>query len=504
MEVMTTLISHDPRTGQPFGEPIAETDAAQVDVVARRAQAAAASWADYPDAARADVLLAVAAALDDSVDALVEVADHETALGEVRLRGEVARTTGQLRMFADLARDGNYRDPIISPAAPALARPDVRRQLVPIGPVAVFSASNFPFAFSVAGNDTASALAIGCPVVVKAHEGHPATSRLVAAIVASALTTAGAPEGVFGIVYGPESGRVLVQHPAIKAVGFTGSTAGGRALFDLAAARPDPIPFFGELGSTNPVVVLPGAAAARPDSIAAGYAGSLTQGVGQFCTNPGLMFVPDDRVLIDAIATAVAGTTGGPMLTSRVHEGFVAAVSDPAWAELTLVAAADGATGPWIGSPQVRRVTLADFAADLDRLDVERFGPAGLVVVYSDVAALPAVLAKLAGSLTATIHADTDDPAELAQTGELAAVLGRIAGRLIMNGWPTGVAVCWAMHHGGPWPATTSAAHTSVGGTALRRWLVPIAYQDWPDELLPAALQAANPLGLRQLIQPGA
>jgi NADP-dependent aldehyde dehydrogenase len=501
---MTTLTSFDPRTSEPFGEPIAQTDAEAVDAIARRAQQAAAAWAATADADRAAAIDAVAAALDDATEALVAIADRETALGDVRLRGEVARTSGQLRMFADIARDGNYSDPIISPAAPAIARPDIRRMLVPMGPVAVFGASNFPFAFSVAGGDTASALAIGCPVVAKAHEGHPATSRLVAEIVTGALAAAGAPDGVFGMVYGPEAGRTLVQHPAIKAVGFTGSTAGGRYLFDLASGRSDPIPFYGELGSMNPVVVLPSAAAARADEIATGYAGSLTQGVGQFCTNPGLMFVPSDSPeLLTAIGTAVAATRGGPMLTGRVHDAYQSGVTEPVWTGLDLVGASDlDGDGPWSATPQVRRVELTDFAGDLERLDIERFGPAGLVVTYRDVADLLPVLARLEGSLTATIQADLDSAADVAAAGEVASALAGRAGRLIMNGWPTGVAVCWAMHHGGPWPASTAAGHTSVGATAVRRWLVPVAYQSWPDDLLPPPLQAGNPRGLRQLIQP--
>jgi NADP-dependent aldehyde dehydrogenase len=501
---MSSLTSFDPRTSEPFGDPIAPTDAADVDAIARRAQAAAPAWAATPDAERAAAIDAVAASLDDATEALVAIADRETALGDVRLRGEVARTSGQLRMFADIVRDGNYSDPIISPAAPALARPDVRRMLVPLGPVAVFGASNFPFAFSVAGGDTASALAIGCPVVAKAHEGHPATSRLVGEIVTAALAAAGAPEGVFGIVYGPEAGRTLVLHPAIKAVGFTGSTAGGRYLFDLASGRPDPIPFYGELGSMNPVVVLPSAAATRTDEIATGYAGSLTQGVGQFCTNPGLMFVPAaDDSLLAAIGAAVSGARGGPMLTGRVHDAYQTAVTDPVWTDLDVVGASnlDG-DGPWSATPQARRVELVDFAADLDLLDVERFGPAGLVVVYPDVADLLPVLARLRGSLTATIQADLTSDTDIAAAREVATALAGRSGRLIMNGWPTGVAVCWAMHHGGPWPASTAAGHTSVGATATRRWLVPVAYQGWPDELLPAPLQAGNPRGLRQLIQP--
>jgi NADP-dependent aldehyde dehydrogenase len=492
---MSTLLSYRPRTGEPVGDPIETTSSEQLDQLVHAATDAAPAWRSSAASERAGVLDAVAAALDADVDALVSIADDETALGDARLRGEVARTTGQLRMFADVLRDGSYVDAILSPADPAAARPDVRRMLQPLGPVAVFAASNFPFAFSTAGGDTASALAAGCPVVVKAHEGHPHTTERVAAVVTRVLADAGVPPGVFGVVFGAASGGPLVRHPGICAVGFTGSTAGGRALFDLACSRPDPIPFFGELGSVNPVVVLPDAAAQRPAAIAAGYVGSLTLGAGQFCTNPGLLFTPLGTHLLDEIAGHVAGVTGAPMLSGRIHDGYVASVEGGAWSGLALVGegTADGSDGPWAAKPEVRQVSLADFAANVDQLAAERFGPAGLVVGYDSVDDLLPVLATLPGSLTATLHAE---PSELEEAGRVAESLSRLAGRLVWNGWPTGVAVCWAMHHGGPWPSSTSSAHTSVGATAIRRWLTPVAFQDWPDALLPAALQDGNPLGI--------
>lgn len=495
---MTTTLSHDPRTGDPFGEPIPHTALAELNRLLAAADDAAPVWAATPGAQRARVLEAVADALDGSVDSLVEIADRETALGPIRLRGEVARTTGQLRMFAELAREGSYVDAILSPADPATGRPDVRRLLVPVGAIGVYSASNFPFAFSVAGGDTASALAVGCPVIVKAHDGHPATSLATAGLIQDALRAAGAPEGLFGIVFGREAGQALVQAPAVKAVGFTGSTAGGRALFDLACSRPDPVPFYGELGSVNPVVVLPAAAAHRSAAIADGYADSLLLGTGQFCTNPGLLFVPAGSPLLAEISRAVGGRVGGAMLTGRVHRAYEEAIAEPVWSDLDLVAhgTADDA---WGGTPDVRSVSLAEFAERMAELDVERFGPAGLVITYDSVAELVPVLARVTASLTATIHADAQDSADV---DAVRAPLSRLAGRLLMNGWPTGVAVCWAMHHGGPWPATTVAAHTSVGATALRRWLIPIAYQNWPDDKLPLELREANPLGISRTVQP--
>lgn len=478
----------DPRTGDPVGEPIPFTARDELDTIVASAAAAFEGWSATPAATRAAALDLVADRLDGTADKLIEIADAETGLGAVRLTGEVTRTSNQLRLFGDVLRDGGYLEAIVSPAA--APRPDVRRMLVARGPVAVFAASNFPFAFSVAGGDTASALAAGCPVVVKAHEGHPATSAAVAGLVAAALREVGAPEGTFGIVYGPPAGAPLVQHPAITAVGFTGSLRGGRALFDLAVARPDPIPFYGELGSLNPVVVLPDAAERAAEPIATGYAGSLTMGTGQFCTKPGLLFVPDSGPLLDRIAAAVAATPGGPMLTARMRDAYA---DDSAWQDLPVLAEGTASDDAFGARPQVRLVELSAFAADLDALTEERFGPAGLVVRYRSVDELLRVLAHLPGSLTGSVHATDADAAAIAQ---VAAVLRGKAGRLIMNGWPTGVAVCWAMHHGGPWPATTDARHTSVGATSIARWLVPVAYQDWADELLPPELQRANPLGI--------
>ena len=480
----------DPRTGRPTGEPIPYTARDELDAVVASAAAAFDAWAATPSAGRAAALGLIADRLDEAADKLVEIADAETGLGAARLAGEVTRTSNQLRLFGEVLRDGGYVEAIVSEATTTPPRPDVRRMLVPRGPVAVFSASNFPFAFSVAGGDTASALAAGCPVVVKAHEAHPATSAAVAGLVAAALREAGTPEGTFGVVYGPPAGAPLVQHPAITAVGFTGSLRGGRALFDLAVARPDPIPFYGELGSLNPVVVLPDAAERDAERIASGYAGSLTTGTGQFCTKPGLLFVPDSAPLLDRIAEAVGATPGGPMLTARMRDAFA---DDSAWQGLPVLAEGGVSDAAFGARPQARLAELSGFAADLDALTEERFGPAGLVVRYRSVDELLRVLAHLPGNLTGSVHATDADAAAAAR---VAAVLRRKAGRLIMNGWPTGVAVCWAMHHGGPWPSTTDARHTSVGATSISRWLVPVAFQNWADELLPSELQRANPLGI--------
>ncbi|MBO0770950.1 MAG: aldehyde dehydrogenase (NADP(+)) [Actinobacteria bacterium] len=484
---------YDPRTGQPAGEPVPETSGPEVSAIAAAAAAACEAWEQAGAAGRAAALEAVAAALDEAAAELVAVADTETALGEARLTGEVARTTGQLRLFAAVLADGGYADTVLSPGGDGA--PDLRRISRPIGPVAVFAASNFPFAFSVAGNDTASALAAGCPVVVKAHEGHPRTSVLTARVVAGALARAGAPEGTFAVVYGVDAGVKLLQEPAIAAAGFTGSARGGLALAAICAQRPVPIPFFGELGSVNPVVILPGAAAARPGEIAAGYAASLTLGAGQFCTNPGLLFVPaGDRQLLDDIAGAVGGSTGGPMLSARIHDSYQSAV-----AELTarpdLAPLADGrpGEGPWAATPKAFEVSLGSFANGLPGLAAERFGPAGLVITYESLADLLPVLARLGGNLAGVVHADPDSAADMALARQVAGVFARTVGRVVFNGWPTGVAVTWAQHHGGPWPASTSPAFTSVGAAAIRRWLVPVAYQDFPPDLLPPGLRGETP-----------
>jgi NADP-dependent aldehyde dehydrogenase len=482
---------YDPRTGEPAGEPVPETADDQVDAIAEAAAAACGPWEQAGPAGRAAALEAVASTLDGAAAELVAAADTETALGQARLTGEVARATGQLRHFAAVLADGGYADAVATPGGDGA--PGLRRVNRPIGPVAVFAASNFPFAFSVAGNDTASALAAGCPVVVKAHEGHPRTSALTARIVTGALAGAGAPAGTFAVVFGVAAGVRLLRHPAIAAAGFTGSARGGLALAAICAQRPVPIPFFGELGSVNPVVILPGAAAARHGDIASGYAASLTLGVGQFCTNPGLLFVPDDERLLAAIAGSIRASAGGPMLTARIHDSFSAAVADlDAQPGLSRLAEGQPGQGPWSATPGVFQVSLAEFVAGLPGLAQERFGPVGLVITYSSPADLLPVLARLGGNLAGVVHADEASAADMELARQVAGVLARTVGRVVFNGWPTGVAVTEAQHHGGPWPASTAPAYTSVGAAAIRRWLVPVAYQDFPAQLLPAALGPAG------------
>ena len=406
-----------------------------------------------------------------------------------RLTGELARVAYQFRFFADIVDDGAFLGVVIDAPDPAAVppRPELRRWKVPLGTVGVFAASNFPFAFSVPGGDTASALAAGCPVVVKAHPDHPETSELAAAAIRAAAEQVGLPANVLTLVHGYQAGADLVRHPLISAVGFTGSIPGGRALFDLAVARPVPIPFYGELGSLNPVLVTEQAAAARAGEIAGGLVASYTLGQGQFCTKPGLVLVPAGPAgdaLAKTVTETAAAAAPGALLDARMREHFLAGFAARAAAPgvRTLAAAAAAPTGD---VPQAVRAGLLEVdAADLggDLLE-ECFGPVTVLVRYRDAADAEAVLSRLGGNLTATLHAETGEPGAAAWLARLS----RFAGRVIFGGWPTGVAVAPAMTHGGPYPATTTPT-TSVGGTAIDRWLRPVTFQTAPPELLPPEL----------------
>jgi NADP-dependent aldehyde dehydrogenase len=481
------VISRDPRTGRSRGQVAVEADPAAVDAAVRAARTALDALADRP--ARAALLRAWAGAVEARAGELVAAAEAETALGEPRLSGELARVAYQFRFFADIVDDGTFLGVVIDAPDPSAVppRPELRRWKVPLGVVGVFAASNFPFAFSVPGGDTASAVAAGCPVVVKAHPDHPATSELVAQTLRAAAEKAGLPAGVLSVVHGYQAGIELVRHPLIAAVGFTGSIPGGRALFDLAAARPVPIPFYGELGSVNPVVVTEQAAAARTDEIAAGLVASYTQGQGQFCTKPGLVLVPagpaGDALTAAAGKTAAAAAPGA-LLDARMRDHFLAGFAARAAAPgvRTLAAAA---AAPTDGAPQAVRAGLLEVdAADLrGDLVEECFGPLTVLVRYRDAADAEAALDRLGGNLTATLQADGAEPGAAAWLARLS----RFAGRVIFGGWPTGVAVAPAMTHGGPYPAATSPT-TSVGGTAIERWLRPVTFQTVPPELLPPEL----------------
>ncbi|GGX79116.1 aldehyde dehydrogenase [Streptomyces minutiscleroticus] len=478
-----------------------EATAQEVDSAVRAAHAARSALADRT--VRAAFLRTAADRLEGAKEQLVEVADAETALGPVRLTGELARTCYQLRAFADIVDEGAFLDVVIDhpddTATPPV--PDLRRYKVPLGVVAVYSASNFPFAFSVAGGDTASALAAGCPVVVKAHPDHPGLSELVAALLRRAATEHGVPEGVVGLVHGFEAGVELVEHPLVAAAGFTGSVRGGRALFDAAAARPVPIPFHGELGSLNPVVVTEAAAAERAEAIGSGLAGSMTMGVGQFCVKPGLVLAPagaaGDR-LVKSLTEAVSDTDAGVLLDHRMRDNFLAGVAERAALPDVESPVTPGAGGEHSVSPGFLTVPadrLATGGGAHDLLLEECFGPITVVARYEDDDQAKAVLSRLPGNLTATVHLSTEEAAGEGRGAEILAELTPLAGRVLVNGWPTGVAVAPAQHHGGPYPATTSTS-TSVGGTAIERWLRPVAYQNAPEALLPPELRDDNPLGL--------
>ncbi|PDP85721.1 aldehyde dehydrogenase (NADP(+)) [Glycomyces fuscus] len=469
-----------------------DTTPEELDAVLERAAAAAPLLAALAPGERAGLLRAAADALDGAADELVPIAMEEAHYPEARCRGELGRTTFQLRLFADFLEEGSYLEASVDPADPAWGtpRPDTRRLLVPLGPVVVFGASNFPFAFATAGGDSASALAAGCPVVVKAHPGHLRLARRTAEIVVAALDGAGAPEGSFALVEGVETGKRAVTHPLTRAVGFTGSIPGGRALFDLASSRPDPIPFYGELGSVNPVFVTRRAAAARGDEILGGYADSATMGAGQFCTKPGVVFVPEETKL-DALVADFGARAAAPLLNERVAEGFTRGLdslsSHPATEVLVQGVRADG---DW--TPSLLRTDLDSLLENADTLLEECFGPATLVVTYSDERRLLEAAGAFGGQLTMTVHGEEDD--EIAPA--LLALGASLAGRVVWNGWPTGVAVTHAMTHGGPYPATTAPLHTSVGTTAIRRFLRPVTYQSVPQSLLPRELRDDNPLGV--------
>lgn len=480
---------------EPAHGPVHEFAVGTPAHVERACKAAAAAFESYGQSSRAEraaFLNAIADEIEARGDAITEIGCQETGLPEARLAGERGRTTGQLRLFASHIEKGDYLDRRHDPALPdrqPLPRPDIKLVQRPIGPVAVFGASNFPLAFSVAGGDTASALAAGCPVVVKGHSAHPGTGEIVAQAIAAAIARLGIDPGVFSLIQGGNRamGTALVQHPIIRAVGFTGSLGGGRALFDLCAQRPEPIPFFGELGSVNPMFLMPAALAARGDEIGKGWAGSLTMGAGQFCTNPGIAVVidsPDAQSFIDAAQAALGGVGPQTMLTSGIAEAYRSgrdrvAGTTGVRALLTSMCDLRNAT------PYLFEVSGDDWLAN-HALGEEVFGPLGLVVRVRDLEQMHAVARALEGQLTCTLHLDD---ADIDAARGLMPVLERKAGRVLANGFPTGVEVCDAMVHGGPYPASTNFGATSVGTMAIRRWLRPVSYQNMPDALLPGDLR---------------
>jgi len=446
---------------------------------------------------RAAWLEAIAAELEADAGVLVPLAARETHLGVPRLQGELKRTAFQLRLFASEVRSGEHLDATIDHADPDWGmgpRPDLRRLNIPLGVVGVFGASNFPFAFSVMGGDSASALAAGCSVVYKAHEGHPELSVRTAESVQRGLRAVGAPEGLFALVTGRAAAQALVDHPLVKAIGFTGSTAGGQALAERASSRPEPIPFYGELGGINAVFVTEKAWSVRREEILTGYAASLSLGMGQFCTKPGLLFVPIGArpEAAEVLGQAFVDFEPVPLLTERLHEGYTNAVNNvaaQAGVELLVEGTFDSAP-----RPTVLYATSESVFDQPDLLRQEMFGPASLIIEYRTDSELAAMASLLEGQLTTTLQAEEDD-----DVSELAGLLADISGRVLWNGWPTGVTVSYAQHHGGPYPATTSTT-TSVGTAAIRRFMRPVAYQDFPGGRLPEPLQDSNPWSVPQRI----
>jgi len=441
---------------------------------------------------RAAFLNAIADEIEARAEAITGIGSRETGLPEARLQGERGRTTGQLRLFAEHIRNGDYLDRRHDPALPdraPLPRPDLKMVQRPIGPVAVFGASNFPLAFSTAGGDTAAALAAGCPVVVKGHSAHPGTGEIMSEAILAAIKSCGVHPGVFSNIQGGrrDVGTALVQHPLIRAVGFTGSLGGGRALFDLCAQRPDPIPFFGELGSVNPMFLLPQAVAARGAAIGAGWAGSLTMGAGQFCTNPGIAVVldgPEADAFVSAARDALAQTGPQVMLTDGIATAYRDGrdrVASTAGVREVLTSTCDLRHA----TPYLFETTGEAWLAD-HALGEEVFGPLGLIVRVKDTAEMLALARSFSGQLTCTLHMDAGDTA---LAGRLMPVLERKAGRILANGFPTGVEVCDAMVHGGPYPASTNFGATSVGTLSIRRFLRPVCYQNLPDDILPGDLR---------------
>ncbi|MDA7423300.1 aldehyde dehydrogenase (NADP(+)) [Thalassococcus lentus] len=462
---------------------------AHVDAACKAAETAFLAYAETSREARATFLEKIAEEIDVRGAQITAIGTAETGLPAARLEGERGRTCGQLRLFASHIRDGAYLDQRHDEALPdraPLPRPDLKMVQRPIGPVAVFGASNFPLAFSTAGGDTASALAAGCPVVVKGHPAHPGTGEIIADAISAAVQACNMPAGVFSFVQGGtlEVGQALVQHPLICAVGFTGSLRGGRALYDLCAARPVPIPFFGELGSINPVFLMPAAMASRAQQIAEGWVASLTMGAGQFCTNPGVVIAldgPDCDLFVQAASKAMENAGPQTMLTSGIAEAYAKGVAQTE-AENGVEALVSHAAGDRSAAGNIYQVSGDDFLAN-PGLSHEVFGPLGLIVRADNAEQMAEIASALEGQLTCTLQMDDGD---VSQAQGLMPILERKAGRVLANGFPTGVEVAEAMVHGGPYPASTNFGHTSVGTMAIRRFLRPVCYQNMPDSLVPA------------------
>lgn len=482
-----------------------DTTLQEINAAVLRSQEAFMSYKNSDRNTKAKFLRAIADEIESLGTELITTAMRETNLPEARIVGERGRTTGHCRMFADLVEEGSWVDARIDTAIPnrvPAAKPDIRKMLVPVGPIVVFGAANFPLAYSTAGGDTISALAAGCPVIVKAHPAHPATSGLVAKAIDRAARKSGIEENVFQHVYGKsfEIGKALVEHPLTKGVGFTGSLAGGKALFDIAQRRPEPIPVFAEMSSINPVILLPESLLQHAEKTAEMLAASITLGVGQFCTNPGLIVAIDNQALhtfIHSLSKRIEASAVGTMLHEGIGTNYVAKLQQSLVQKgVKLEGKSSTAAGNVAGMPAVASVSATDFLVN-ESLAEEVFGPYSLIVKCKDQRELLHVANHLKGQLTASI---IGQEGEIEQQQELLQVLYEKAGRLIINGVPTGVEVCPSMQHGGPFPSTTDSRFTSVGIDAIKRFVRPVAFQNFPQALLPNELRDGNPLGIWRLI----
>lgn len=506
-ETGTTFNAVNPATRELLSPPYRCAAHEDVELAAQLATEAALIYGKLPGKQKGQFLRTIASGLEEAANELIARAHLESGLPEKRLQGELARTANQLRMFAQVVEEGSWVQARIDPAQPdrtPLPRADIRSMLRPIGPVVVFGASNFPLAFSVAGGDTASAFAAGNPVLVKAHPAHPGTSELVGQVIAASVRQCDLPQGVFALLFdaGTEIATALVQHPAVKAVGFTGSLNAGKALMHLAASRPDPIPCFAEMSSSNPLVVLPEALATKGMAIASGLFDSFTLGVGQFCTKPGLIFLPQDAsadAFIAELKSRTAKGTAGIMLTEGIcrnfHSGLASHQKNPDITVLATGTPSDQGSG-FRAAPALLE-TSGDALLKKPALAHEVFGPCTLLIRYRDREQLLTLAQSLEGQLTASLFGTESD---LASYADLVEALQQKAGRIIFNGFPTGVEVCHAMIHGGPFPATSDGRWTSVGSQAIFRFARPVCYQDFPQSALPDELKNENPLGIWRMV----
>ncbi|MBT3635643.1 MAG: aldehyde dehydrogenase (NADP(+)) [Opitutae bacterium] len=497
----SVFTARNPATGENLEDSFCHASEEDVAKACNLASEASLAMAALSGSKKAGFLRDLSDRLGGIVDQLVQTMTAETGLPEPRVRGETGRTISQLKMFADLVESGNWVDARIDRTQPnrePIPKPDLRSMLRPVGPVVVFCASNFPLAFSVAGGDSASAWAAGCPVIVKAHHAHPGTALLVGNAVVDSVRSSGLPEGAFSLIFGDGRtvGQSLVNHPAIKAVGFTGSRAGGRALFDLASQRDEPIPVYAEMSSINPIFILPGLGEERMNEIATGLQGSATLGVGQFCTNPGIVFYPrgpGGESLVAGYVGKMKETVSSPMLHEGIRKAYgegLDSLTGCEGVEVLVPASNESGEGGCHAGSCVLSTDSESFLGN-ERMVEEVFGPSTLLVSYENPSDLLRIADSLEGQLTASLFGEET---ELSQSGELLDILETKAGRLLFNQFPTGVEVCASVVHGGPYPATTDGRSTSVGTGAILRFARPVCYQGFPDELLPVELKDSNPM----------